>query len=451
MDYRKLISLLFVLLLVFVVGVSAYAETLEYEVAITSETGRAVPVEFSLNELKQVYGLNFAVNWDSLRVLDPDGNEVPYQIDDIDLNNTFSGDDVLVFTGQTSGAYTITVSDDAFAEKPVYSNIAFELKDAEEEGWNVILTDNDIAYYISPVGIIDITAYQDYEKELAREIGIARVAGFANSTWWADKNLGPHAEMTSPGFRVEEMEILEDSAVRLTIVARLASDIFPGLEQNLVSSIYPTGEINVNNSFKFRGYSDLTKLQSQMTHIMEQEEDSIHLLPLFRKLGWADAQEYTPADYWQEREALLSIDESDYISIPAGDNKKPLFWGATYIFASIERWRANYSPAAEAGIAEIVVNLPEIAEDQQEFLEGPSWVLESGEFRTGQFQWIAGEFQAFPGTENVETKIEETVLHYIPGDKVNYQFYYVPFKSESVEAVVEFLEARSSELTGVVK
>lgn len=444
---RKSFFALSVLLILLIITCISYAEE---QTVTVSVSGMNVPVEMTIKNLKQRIGVNFGANWDSIRVYDSKDKELPYQIDDLDLNGILSGDDELVFVAPKPGEYKIVVSDDPFASKPEYKGNLFVVEKAENGGYEVATSDKKTVFSVRSNGIVDIKGFDGYNKVIAAELGLARTGGFNKSTWWADKNLGPYNEVVSYAFRVKNMEIFSDGPVRLTIVAQMASEMFPGLEQTLYTKIYPNGEVKIDNVFEFRGYADMAKVQSQMTHPLVEEEDTVHILPVFRRMGWADAKQYTPEEYWKERGAVQTVDGTPYIIFPATDKMKPLFWGATYIFASVEKWRANYSPSAGIGIGEINLDIPEIPSDLQKFVEGRTWVYESSEFRTGQFQWIAGEFNAFPGTADLKTRIEDTVVHYIPGDREVFSFYYIQFRAKNEADAIRFLNTRRADLTGII-
>jgi hypothetical protein len=285
---------------------------------------------------------------------------------------------------------------------------------------------------------------------LADEIGILRFSGYPESTWWANRQLGPHEEYTTleaGGMRHIRTEILPAGPARVTVVSEYASDRFVGLTQRVVTRIYASGDIEVSNEITFRGYADMMKLQHMATRVASQADpDALHLLPVFRRLIWADQLGITPEAYFAERNAVVTVNGTPYLAFRADDNLSPLFWGATYIFASAEPWRAGFAPSLGVAVAELAHAMPDIPEDYDEFLSGNTWVFESQEFRTGVFKWTADEFAAYEATRGVTPS---TPNHYLPGDRASFRYTYSVYPADSVEAAISWAAARQAELASI--
>src|SRR5690606_8568426 len=87
---------------------AAFAETRSVTVNLEARTGRPVPVSVDLLTLRDAIGAEFPMDWTSLKVT-VDGAEVPYQIDDVDLNGRISAGDQLGFLA--TGPATIEIAD----------------------------------------------------------------------------------------------------------------------------------------------------------------------------------------------------------------------------------------------------------------------------------------------------------------------------------------------------
>ena len=178
-------------------------------------------------------------------------------------------------------------------------------------------------------------------------------------------------------------------------------------------------------------------------------------MPVFRWLEWADELGVDPAEYWAERGVLTQVGDEAYVAFDNIGGPAPLWWGASYIFASPERWRTNHSASLGLGMAELLVNVPEIATDLRERLEGPQWQLE-GEWRNGFFRWIPEEVIKSNEAKGIELdfgsdmEADDWPLHLIPGDTVRFVNYYAPYHASGVADAVEYLENRYQELTEVL-
>ncbi|MBS3967841.1 MAG: hypothetical protein KGZ60_11355 [Truepera sp.] len=420
----------------------ALAETRSVTVDLTSSTGRPVPVSIDLLTFRDLIGTEFPMDWSSIRVL-VGGVEVPYQIDDVDLNGRISAGDELAFLA--TGPAEIQISDVPIG--PVNYESAFVV---EGEDPVVIRTDDGFTVEVPAHGLTRITGFGQVREVLADEIGILRFSGYPESTWWANQEFGPHEEYTTleaGGMRHIRTEILPAGPARVTVVSEYASERFVGLTQRMVARVYASGDIDVSNVVTFRGYSDMMKLQHMVTRVASQADpDTMHLLPVFRRLTWADQLGITPEAYFAERNAVVTVDGTPFLAFRADNNLSPLFWGATYIFASAEPWRAGFAPNLGVAVAELAKETPAIPEDYDAFLSGNTWVFESQEFRTGVFKWTADEFAAYDATRNVTPS---TPNHYLPGDVVTFNYTYSVIPADSVEAAIAWVVARQAEIASV--
>lgn len=422
----------------------ALAETRSTTVSVDNLTGRPVPVSVDLLTLRDHIGAEFPMDWSSLRVLVA-GEEVPFQLDDVDLNGRVSAADQLAFLA--SGDAVIEVSDTPGTT--LAFEAGFEVSGDDPVVLRSLSTDG-FAVEVPAHGLSRIVGFGGTQEVLANEIGILRFSGFPESTYWANEQLGPHEEYTNleaGGMRHVLTEVLPAGPVRVTVVAEYASDRFVGLRQRLVTHVYVTGDVEIVNSVSFGGYSDMMKLQSMATSVMSQADlEALHLMPVFRRLLWADQLEISAEDYFAERDAVTTVDGQPYLAFRADDNLSPLYWGATYIFASAEPWRANYSPSLGLGVAELAYVTPAIEQDYDAWLSGSTWVFESQEFRTGVFKWTADEFGTYPSTSSI-TPSEAN--HHLPGDGFTFHLSYSAFAASDVDAAVRYARDRQAELASV--
>jgi hypothetical protein len=423
---------------------AAFAETRSVTVNLEARTGRPVPVSVDLLTLRDAIGAEFPMDWTSLKVT-VDGAEVPYQIDDVDLNGRISAGDQLGFLA--SGPATIEISDGPGEGADYEPALTVEGEDP------AVITSTLAEGFVVEVpahGLARVVGYGDAQALLANEIGILRFSGYPESTWWANEQYGPHEEYTNleaGGMRHVGTTVLPAGPARVTVVAEYASDRFVGLKQRLVTHVWATGDIEVDNAVTFAGYLDMMKLQSMATSVMTQADlDSLHVLPVFRRLLWADQLGITAEAYFADRDATTTVDGETYIAFPASDALSPLYWGATYIFASAEPWRANFSPNLGVGIAELAYETPEVVEDYDAWLSGNTWVFESQEFRTGVFKWTADEFGTYEATAGITPS---TPNHYLPGDSARFHAAYSAFGAGSTEDAIRFARDRQAELASV--
>jgi hypothetical protein len=429
------------ILLLALLTTAAYAETRSVTIDPVFSTGRPVPVSVDLLTLRNHIGAEFPMDWSSLRVL-VDGEPIPFQVDDVDTNGRVSAGDELSFLA--TGPATIEI-DDA-AGTPTAFESAFSRSGDDPV---VLRSDHGDGFTVEvPAhGLVRIVGFGDTEAMLANEIGILRFSGFPESTYWADGQLGPHEEYTNleaGGMRHVGTTILDAGPARVTVVAEYASDRFVGLTQRLVTRVYATGDVEISNDVALRGYSDMMKLQSMATGVMSQADpESLHLMPVFRRLVWADQLGVSAEDYFAERDAVTTVDGTPYLAFRADDNLSPLYWGATYIFASAEPWRANYSPTLGIGVAELAHETPEIADDYDAWLSGNTWVFESQEFRSGVFKWTAEEFGTYEATASV-TPSEAN--HFIPGDAMRFHLTYSVFAADDADDAIRYARDRQAEI-----
>ncbi len=433
-------------------GVLAATKSVVVDVKCT--TGKPVPVSLTMDEVREAIGVDFPTNWDSLVVLDEEGELVPFQLDDVDMSGTVSRYDELAFLAK--GPVTIVVSDEAPEAKPVFE-AAFGVSKVDEDNTIIESLDGLFKVKVGKYGTLDIIEYRGKEYKYARDIGMIRYSGFPYSTWWYDENYDRHEEKTTFEEPLRRMKfgILEAGPARITVVAHNASDLFPGMRQEMVASIYATGEIRVNNRVLSAGYADLTKLFTMCGGVMADVEDARHILPVFRWIDWADELKMTAEEYWAEQGVLTQVDGAPYIAFADSRGPKPAWWGASYLFCSPERWRTNFSAGEGMGVAECLIAVPEVAEDLEGKINMEHWHLE-GEWRTGYFRWIADEIfglrqkNEIPiDIENLEDKGGNWPLHMIPGDVFEHLNFYLLYDADSVDSTVRYLEARYAELDGV--
>lgn len=423
-------------------------------VSVSTATGRPVPVSLTMDEVRDAIGTDFPAKWESLRVLDGSGREVPYQIDDVDLSGTVSRYDQLAFLA--SGDVRIRVSDQA-GSAPDYP-ASFRFSPGPEDSVLVETVDGQLAAAVSRFGTVDITRYAGREGRYVKDIGMVRYAGFPYSTYWVDQNLDRHEEKTTfeEPLRVVRRKVLETAVVRATVVATLASDLFPGLTQQVVVAIYRNGEICLENSVTSRGYADLTKLEFMANAVMADAPDARHVLPVFRWLDWADELGISVAEYWRQRDAIVDVGGKPYIAFRDARGPQPLWWGASYIFSSPEQWRTNYSQGLGVGVAELLMEPPDIPAELVERLKSEQWQLE-GEWRTGYFRWIPTEALGvreangipYPKDLNPDMAEGDWSLHLIPGSQYGHSFFYVLYAAPTLADAVQYLDARYGDLASV--
>lgn len=435
---------LFATLLALLLATTAAAETRSFTVKGGSAAA-PVPVSLDLLTVRNTIGADFAFDWSSLQVL-VGGAAVPHQIDDTDLNGRVSAGDELSFVA--AGDATVQVSDEpgeASSAAP-----AFEVGQDGDATVIKSLTTEGFQVTVAADGLASITGFGAVTDTLAAELGILRFSGFPESTYWANGELGPHEEYTTleaGGMRHVRTEVLPAGPVRVTVVSEYASDRFVGLNQRVVTRVFATGDVDVSNDVTFRGYSDMMKLQHMVTTVMSQaDQDATHVLPVFRRLLWADQLGVSAQDYFAERDAIQDVDGTPVIAFPASSNASPLYWGAAYIFASAEPWRANYSDALDIVVIESAHATPAIADDYDEWLSGNTWVFESQEFRTGVFKWTADEFATYDATKDMALNAAN---HYLPGDAVQFHYTYSVRNASDLADAVRQARSIQQGLAGV--
>ena len=433
----KRLLILFILL----IGIMLTAEVVEIPLNITKVTDDPVPVTINLGDLLEIVGFDVDVNWDSLKIIDNEGKDVLFQIDDLDKNEKLSSEDILsVFL---EGPSKIVLSDEDFVQdiEPCAT-----IEETEDGMW---VTFDNCKALVNGSGLVRIIEFMEHEGTIVDEMGTARVAGWVGSTFYVDGSFGnSHQEKTSGDFKVEVMDVHAAGNIGVTVHAILRSPQFVGLNQIIKTTIFKNGYIFVDTTFEFENYQDLMKLQPMVTRpITDISEDAVHMLPTFRRLVWADQLDSTPWEYWLERGASLALNDNLYTVFSATDAMTPLWWGATYIFASEESWRSNFSPSMMIGVAEILPEKPVVYADYEKWLHGPQWIYESREFRDGYFMWIPGEFQAYPSTEGIAAGgWEDFVMHFKAGDEVEFCRYFKLFHSENIPEAISSIEELTYEI-----
>jgi len=431
----------FLLLFFILVSVFLAAETVKVPVSVNSFSGEPIAVTIAMSEILDLVGVDFDANWDSLRVIQ-DGNELPYQIDDTDSNGKLSSGDVLSFL--IMGRAEIAVTDDFDILPPVYDTAG---RVVEEEGqW--LLEIGEIRAVANNRGLVKVTGFGDVEGTVVDEIGIVRMSGYVGSTYYIDGEFGRHEEKTSGDFTVKEVNVLPAGPVGITVVSTLEAKPFLGVTQKIITTIFSNGDIISHNTFEFGTYAELMKLQIMATRVLtDVAEDTVHTLPVFRRLLWADQLNITPLEYWLERNAIMYSGNKPYIVFPAVDSMRPLWWGATYIFASQESWRANYSQSLKTGVAEINPEVPVVVADYEKWMGGLTWVYESREFRDGYFEWMPGEIDIFESTKDyVSSSWEDYVKRFAAGDVVSFKRVYSIYNADSIGDSIEFVELKKAEI-----
>ncbi|HOK88239.1 MAG TPA: hypothetical protein PK404_05340, partial [Fervidobacterium sp.] len=271
---KKVLPVLFVLV-VSLMSV-AFAGTLSIPV---NAGDVEVPVVVQMSKLLDYVPEDFDADWSTMKILS-NGKEIPYQVEDVDGNNRISAPDYVVFIA--SGKSQIVVSEEASAKTTVYPK-AFTVTKTDT-GWTIKSTDNKFEVAVNDHGLVQVTQFGDAKAKLIDELGIARVSGWYNSTFYVDGNLGDHYEETSSAFRVVSIKVLEPGPVAVGIVATLKSEKFNGLTQQLVTHIFKNGDILVDNTIVFETYADMMKVQAMATRpIAPAFDDAVHMLPVFRR------------------------------------------------------------------------------------------------------------------------------------------------------------------------
>ena len=271
-----------------------------------------VPVVVQMATLLDHVSEDFEPDWSTMKVLN-NGKEIPFQVEDVDGNNRISGPDYVVFIG--SGKCEIVVSDEASAKTTVYPKAFTAIK--TDNGWTIKSTDNNFEVAVNDHGLVQVTQFGDVKAKLVDEVGIARVSGWYNSTFYVDGKLGDHYEETSSAFRVVSIKVLEPGPVAAGIVATLKSEKFNGLTQQLVTHIFKNGDILVDNDWLLKlcrhDEDSIDGDKANCTSI----DDAIHMLPVFRRLVWADQLNITPYEYWLQRDAITMVNNVPYIVFPS--------------------------------------------------------------------------------------------------------------------------------------
>ncbi len=172
------------------------------EVKTDQMTWLDVPYSISFSKILDIIGDDFEANWYSIRVVDENGNYLPYQIDDMDNNKRISSQDVLLFTFKKDAK--IIISDDSNMDlmtfKPYFS--------IEKDNDEYLVTSKDFDIKVNKYGLANFVRYKDIKGTIYNELGTARIAGWSGSTFYVDGKLGKHVEMTSSGLEIEKVRVL---------------------------------------------------------------------------------------------------------------------------------------------------------------------------------------------------------------------------------------------------
>jgi hypothetical protein len=174
-------------------------------------------------------------------------------------------------------------------------------------------------------------------------------------------------------------------------------------------------------------------------------------MPVPRRIGYADLAGQSPNDYYAaaDRNARVSLAGKSYAQFPVSANLKNPFWGGSYLFASPETWRTNFSPKLGVGVAELAWKQPELAPNYVSFIAGNQWQFESGEFRTGVFKWIPDELKPVTAAADVFKQPNPWTAHYYPGDSVSFHYLYDVYMASAPQYAIVYLENRASDLASV--
>ncbi|RAO98361.1 hypothetical protein PW5551_10305 [Petrotoga sp. 9PW.55.5.1] len=427
-------------------GLSIFSAEKIIRIVTEQKTDLEVPYVISFSELLDLVGEDFDANWYSIRVKDSSNKDIPYQIVDIDQNGRISSSDKLLFTFKKEAK--IVVSDNWDLELLQFNPIFT----VEEKDGEYIITSDKFSVKVNNHGLANFVKFNNVEGNLYNELGTARIAGWSGSTYYVDEKLGRHVETTSAGLNVKELKIYEAGPVAVCVQGLLYYEDLPGFNQKISSYIFKTGDILVENEFSFTNYVDIMKLQVMATApLTSLDDNAFHILPMFRRMIWAEQLGISPYEYWKERDAVINVEENSYIAFPAIESMKPLWWGATYCFVSMENWRANFSDKYNLIAAEILPEKPVIYSDLQKFVYGDFWFYESREFRDGIFRWIPGELNIYEATKGVfeDTKEADWMMKFKAGDKLTYTRYFSMYSAKNSVEAIKLLENRTHEIQNV--
>jgi hypothetical protein len=440
-------------LLIFIVcliSIVSFSEFRELVFRSDEKTGLDIPQVFTFSELLDKFGEDFDANWYSLRIKDVNDKDIVYQITDMDSNDRISSDDLISFCFK--GEARLVVSDD-FDMDILHFDSNFEVLNDDD---SYIVNNKNFSFKISNKGLISFISFDGNEGNIFNEIGTARVAGWSGSSYYIDGKLGKHVENTSNGFSVKSLKVSDPGAVSISVKSVLTYDDLPGFNQEIVSTVFYTGDVVVNNKFYFTNYVDLMKLQVMATNpLLSMDDSSLHILPVFRRLVWAEQLGIRSVDYWKQRDSIKFFNDIPYIAFNAGEANSPLWWGASYLFGSMENFRANYSDKLNIATVEILPTKPVIYSDFKKFILGSSWMYESREFRDGFFRWMPDEFNLYEPTKGVfngtsDQEIgDNLMMKFKAGDIVEFDRIYSVYGTKNVKNIFEFLNNRSLEIQSV--
>ena len=190
------------------------ASAAEKSVTITvPKSSAAVPVSYTLLQLRDAIGADFPTQWTSLKVM-VGGKETPYQIDDIDGNGRISGPDELAFWA--NGNATLTVSDTSPASAPSYP--AMMTATTKDDATTITSKGSGISAVVSKQGLVKLL--DKGGTVIADELGNLRIEGYNQSTFYKDKTLGAYLEGTTTvsGLALTSLKVLPAGPVRTTAV-----------------------------------------------------------------------------------------------------------------------------------------------------------------------------------------------------------------------------------------
>ncbi|MBO8162053.1 MAG: hypothetical protein H0Z24_10545, partial [Thermosipho sp. (in: Bacteria)] len=229
-----------------------------------------VPITMKMSDFLDYIPEDIDPYWDCIRVK-VGGLYVPFQIDDVDGNGRVSGNDYLVFLGK--GECEIIIPENEMAEVKFESYFTVQ-KDGNK--W-IISGKNGESYEVDDHGFVHVKKFANVEGTILDEVGILRVAGFANSTYFVNGELGKHFEEVSYAFEPVSVKVVP-GPVAVSIYAKLRSITFAGLDQYIITHVFKNGDILVNNKVTFRNYADLMKLQHMVTRVLTSVDgDTVHV------------------------------------------------------------------------------------------------------------------------------------------------------------------------------
>ncbi|HQI78854.1 MAG TPA: hypothetical protein PK845_05110, partial [Petrotogaceae bacterium] len=208
-----------IVIFVLIIAANVLGATKEFVVQTSSLSGAEVPYVISFSKMLEMVGDNFEANWYSIRVYDENNKELPYQIEDIDMNRKISAGDKLAFMFRSKAK--IVVSDDSDMDLVEYAPV-FNIE--EKDGIYMVSTDK-FTVKVDNHALVSFVKYGQNEGTLFNELGIVRVAGWSMNTYYTDGKLGKHEENVSAGFDVQSFKILQAGPVCVTAQALMTTKL----------------------------------------------------------------------------------------------------------------------------------------------------------------------------------------------------------------------------------